>query len=205
MEMDPTLSLDKKKAAMQERRMTQFALMIRCGITKDMINRSMQSDKVVLRKGSDLFFSLLQEKNIPLLIFSASGLGYQAIQYFLTHEQKFSSNINIISNDFIRDEEGRAIGVKEPIIHSYNKNETIVHELPLYDKIVSRKNILLLGDSLGDVHMADGFAYENIIRIGFLNHDTPEHRQQYQEKFDLIILNDGPMDEINKLIQGIVI
>lgn len=204
MEMDPTLSLDKKKAAMYEWRTKQFAVMIKFGITKSMIEQTMQSDTVKLRQGSDSFFSLLQDQDIPLLIFSASGLGYQAIQYFLTHEQKFSSNINIISNDFIRDEEGRAISAKEPIIHSYNKNETVVHELPLYDKIKSRKNILLLGDSLGDVHMADGFEYENIIRIGFLNKDTPEHRQLYQEKFDLIILDDGPMDEVNKLMQKII-
>ena len=53
--------------------------------------------------------------------------------------------------------------------------------------------------------MADGFDYENIIRIGFLNHDTPEHRLQYQEKFDLIILDDGPMDEVNTLLQKIVL
>ncbi|PJA48965.1 MAG: hypothetical protein CO170_00930 [candidate division SR1 bacterium CG_4_9_14_3_um_filter_40_9] len=77
-------------------------------------------------------------------------------------------------------------------------------DFPIHEKIKDRKNILLLGDSLGDVHMADGYEYENIIKIGFLNDDTPEHREQYQKRFDLIILNDGPMDEVNAILKKIL-
>jgi 5'-nucleotidase len=104
----------------------------------------------------------------------------------------------------VRDENGKAVAVREPIIHSFNKGETVVHALPIYNEIKARKNIILLGDSSGDVHMADGFDYENIIRIWFLNHDSPENRKLFQEKFDVIILNDGPMDEVNKILQNIL-
>jgi len=52
--------------------------------------------------------------------------------------------------------------------------------------------------------MADGYEYENIIKIWFLNDDTPEHREQYQKRFDLIILNDGPMDEVNVILKKIL-
>jgi 5'-nucleotidase len=62
----------------------------------------------------------------------------------------------------------------------------------------------LLGDSLGDPHMADGFDYETIIKIWFLNKDTPENREKFQEKYDLIILDDGPMDEINEILRKIL-
>jgi hypothetical protein len=62
----------------------------------------------------------------------------------------------------------------------------------------------LLGDWLWDAHMADGFDYENIIKIWFLNNDTPENREQFQKTFDLIILDDGPMDEVNSLLAKIV-
>jgi 5'-nucleotidase len=62
----------------------------------------------------------------------------------------------------------------------------------------------LLGDSLGDVRMADGFDYENILKIWFLNNDTPENREQFQKKFDILILNDGPMDEVNEILKQIM-
>jgi len=65
----------------------------------------------------------------------------------------------------VRDENGKAIAVREPIIHSFNKDETVVKNFPIYKDIKDRKNIILLGDGLGDAHMADGFDYENIIKI----------------------------------------
>ena len=80
-------------------------------------------------------------------------------------EGLLSPNVAIISNTFIRDDQGKALRIKEPIIHSFNKGETVVHTMPIYQEIRKRKNLLLLGDSTGDVHMADGFDYENIIKI----------------------------------------
>ena len=89
---------------------------------------------------------MLKNNNIPLLILSASGIGYESIYYCLEHENMLYDNISIISNAFDRDKEGKAIAAKQPIIHSCNKDETIVHKLPIYEKIKDRKNILLLGD-----------------------------------------------------------
>ncbi len=93
-------------------------------------------------------FDILKNYNIPLLILSASGLGYDSVYYCLKHENKLYDNIDIISNDFVRDENGKAIGVREPIIHSFNKDETVVKNFPIYEDIKERKNILLLGDGL---------------------------------------------------------
>ena len=74
-------------------------------------------------------------------------------------------NIDIISNAFDWDENGEAIAAREPIIHSFNKDETVVHNFPIYEEIKDRRNVLLLGDGLGDADMANGFDYENIIKI----------------------------------------
>lgn len=201
-EIDATIPLDEKKQAMVKRWNEQFNLMLSYGLTRKIIEQAMQSEDTNFRSGCSEFFDLLNDNKIPLLILSASGLWYDSVYYCLKHENKLYDNIDIISNDFVRDEEGRAIGVRQPIIHSYNKDETIVKNFPIYQDIKDRKNILLLGDGVGDAHMADGFAYQNIIKIWFLNHDTPENRKQFQEKFDLIILDDGPMDEVNKLLSA---
>ncbi len=61
----------------------------------------------------------------------------------------------------------------------------------MYDKIEKKKNILLLWDSLGDVCMAEGFPYENIIKIGFLNKEDDKYLSAYKEIYDVVITWDG--------------
>ena len=204
-EQDPTISLEEKKKAMLERRTRQFALMLDVGITREVIKKTVQSKLVNFREWYKSFFDLLKDYDIPLLVFSATGLWYEAIYFCLENVKKLSDNIYIISNAFVRDEEGKAIAIREPIIHSFNKGETTVHDLLIYEEIKDRKNILLLGDGLWDSHMADGFDYENILKIWFLNNDTPENREQFQKRFDLVILDDGPMDEVNEIIKKILL
>lgn len=150
---------------MHERWTKQNNLLIHSELTRNTIKDVVQQEKIPFREGHEIFFDLLQSNDIPLLIFSASGMGYDGIYYSLEKAKKLYDNIDIISNAFIRDEEGRAIGVREPIIHTFNKDETVVKHFPIYEDIKDRKNILLLGDSLGDVDMANGFNYQNIIRI----------------------------------------
>lgn len=199
-EIDPEIPLEQKKAAMKEWREIQFDLMLHAGLTKDILSQAMKSETIKFREWYNVFFDMLQRNDIPLLIFSASGLWYDAISYCLENEKIFTDNIDIISNAFIRNEEGRATGVKEPIIHVFNKGETVIHDLPVYQKIKQRKNILLLGDSLGDIHMADGFDYANIIKIWFLNNDTPELKKKFLEVFDVVITGDGDMTYITALL-----
>lgn len=52
----------------------------------------------------------------------------------------------------------------------YNKNENAIHNSDYFENLQHRENIILLGDSLGDLHMADGAVDSaNILKIGFLN------------------------------------
>lgn len=205
MEIDPSLSLEVKKQAMTKWRDEQFNLMLSYGLTRDVIKQAIMSESTNFRIWGRDFFTLLAQHNIPLVILSASGLGYESVYYCLEAENLLSENIDIISNAFIRNEQGQAIGVREPIIHSFNKDETVVKRFPIYEEIKDRKNIVLLGDGLWDAQMADGFDYKNIIKIWFLNNDTPEHREKFSQVFDLIILDDGPMDEVNEILRKIMI
>jgi hypothetical protein len=52
--------------------------------------------------------------------------------------------------------------------------------------------------------MADGFDYETIIKIWFLNNDTPENREKFQEAYDLIVLGDWTMEEVNEVLKKIL-
>lgn len=203
-EIDPSIPFEEKKQAMYSRRKDQFELILQSWLTKDIIKHVVDTEEIPFRDWYSDFFDLLKSKDIPLIIFSSSGMWYEWIYYTLQKIDKLSDNIHIISNAFIRDENDKVIAIREPIIHSLNKDETAVRDFPVYQDIKQRKNILILWDSPWDADMANGFDYENILKIWFLNHDSPENRELFLSKFDMLILGDWPMDEINKLIQLIV-
>lgn len=61
-------------------------------------------------------------------------------------------------------------GFKGELIHVYNKHDGALRNSEYFKQIKEYSNIILLGDSLGDLSMADGVTTaENILKIGFLN------------------------------------
>lgn len=61
------------------------------------------------------------------------------------------------------------VGFKGDLIHSFNKNERVVTESEYFAHLKKRENILLLGDSLGDLGMVDEKQHPDVLKIGFLN------------------------------------
>lgn len=205
-EINNAISREEKRKAMEEWWTKHFNLLIKSGLNKKEIKAVIDSGLAKLREGFLEFFDILEVRHIPLVIMSSSGLGGDAISMFLEREGKFSENINIISNSFIWDEDGNAVGVKQPIIHGMNKKETMVKDFPeVYEKIKNRKNVILLGDNTEDVEMIEGFDYDNLLKIGFLNERAEENLGHYKKIYDVIILNDSPMDFVNNLLEEIII
>lgn len=61
-------------------------------------------------------------------------------------------------------------GFKGELIHVYNKHDGALRNTEYFKQLKEYCNIILLGDSLGDLSMADGVPnVENILKIGFLN------------------------------------
>lgn len=59
---------------------------------------------------------------------------------------------------------------KGQLIHTFNKREGALSHAAHFTGLQGRQNVLLLGDSLGDLTMADGVSEpRNILTIGFLN------------------------------------
>jgi len=51
--------------------------------------------------------------------------------------------------------------------------------------------------------MIEGFDYDNLIKIGFLNDNINENLEDFKKNFDIVILNDSDMNYINKLLKEI--
>lgn len=204
-EIDPSIPITEKKSKMAEWWQKHFDLLIKSGLNKKDIARVIEDPRIQLREGAEEFLKNLADKNIPLVILSSAGLGVEAITMILDQNGCLFDNIKIISNEFEYDEEGNAVGVKKPVIHVLNKDETVVTDYPeINAQIQDRENIILLGDSLEDVGMAQGFKFDNLIKIGFLNKETDKYLDNYQSNYDAVILNDGDMNFVNKLIQEIL-
>jgi len=95
------------------------------------------------------------------------------------------------------------IGVKEPIVHPFNKDEIVGQNEEIKDKINSRQNILLLGDGLSDLQMSKNMPVKNIIKIGYLNEKEEELKEMFLENFDVVILNDQGLDKVNEILTNV--
>ncbi len=203
-ELNPNISLSEKKKKMQEWWGKHFNLLIKSGLNKKHIESIVNEGVIQFRKGAENFLEILSKKKIPLIIISSSGLGYDSIEIFLKKNKCLYKNIHIISNSFKWDKKGNAVGINEPIIHVFNKDEQLIKDYPVYDLIKNRKNVILLGDSLGDLGMITGFDYDNLIKVGFLNENVEENLDLYGKNFDIILTDDSNMNYLNKFMREII-
>lgn len=202
-EIDSALSMNIKKRKMEEWWKKHFELLIESGLNKKNLERVINEGKVEFRKGAKEFIDLLHEKSIPLIIFSSSGIG-DLIPIYFQKQGKLYDNVHIITNLYKWDKKGNAIGINKPIIHVFNKDETSVKNYPaIYKEVKERKNVLLLGDSLGDLGMVEGFDYNNLLKIGFLNEEIERDLQEYKRNFDVVVTNDSDMKYVNEFIKEI--
>jgi len=200
-EIDPQVSLTEKKQAMETWWRSHKQLLIDSGLNKKDIAAIVQDPHIKFRQGVSEFLKYLHQQNIPLIILSASGVGEAVPMYFVNVKQNFS-NIHYIVNSLTWDDSGQALAINEPIIHSLNKDETVIKNFPeIYQEISERKNVILLGDNVADTEMVTGFDYDNLIKIGFLDYDIDKQKESFLENFDIVIEGDGDFDYINKLIK----
>ena len=113
---------------------------------------------------------------------------------------KVVPSLPIVSNWLLFDIRDHVCGFSEPLLHMFNKDgcfieSQLAERWPQLSK--GRHTILLLGDGLGDAHMADGFeSSHTILKVGFLNEQedarVAARLAQYEEAFDAVILADQP-------------
>lgn len=153
-------------------------------------------DVMTFRDGAKEFLINMYNRNIPVIIISA-GIG-NFIEKFLKDNNCYFNNIYLISN-FLKFEEGKLVGFSDKEIHSFNKN---LVNLPSNAKklIENRNNVLLLGDSLSDINMANGIDKKNIFSIGFLEDNIINNLKSFQETFDIVATENSSLNDIKTKI-----
>uniref|UniRef100_A0A0E0NYW9 5'-nucleotidase n=1 Tax=Oryza rufipogon TaxID=4529 RepID=A0A0E0NYW9_ORYRU len=212
-EICPDIPLPEKAKLMEEWWEKTHALLIEGGLTYEAIRQSVADAKITFRDGVVKLFEFLEERDIPVLVFSA-GLADIIEEVFRQKLHRSFKNIKVVSNRMVFNEEGRLVSFKGKTIHVLNKNEHALDmAAPVHDNlgdpngytddyslVKKRTNVLLLGDHIGDLGMSDGLNYENRIAVGFLNNNIEKSLKDYSEAFDIVYLNDAPMVGVVELV-----
>jgi 5'-nucleotidase len=111
---------------------------------------------------------------------------------------------HIVSNFIQYDANGKLLSFDKKLIHSFNKNEHEIHDTPYYQSILNRPNVILLGDTLGDIGMIAGMKnLKQILKIGYLNHSTPAKLEVYKDVYDIVICDDQTFNVPNVILNAI--
>jgi 5'-nucleotidase len=194
-EVDETIDEDVKNALMVEWWNKHINLFVKYQIPESVISTATKDLSVMkFRAGGREFLENMKKRNIPVIIISA-GIGNFIEQFFEINKCNFD-NIYIVSN-FIKFENGVAVGVADNVIHSLNKNEVALTK-EIKDKLGTRHNIILMGDSIGDVKMAREEVRKDALKIGFLEENVEESKPYFEKEFDVVCTNNTGLDELSK-------
>merc|ERR1712126_614323 len=170
-------------------------------VNRDTFSKMVKESNVELREGTQTLMKHFSDQKVPVLVLSA-GLGDMVVE-ILVGLEAMQPNMHVVSNFLKYDKEGNILGMKnqlDEIIHVYNKNDKSLNRLgssgDFVASVASRRNVILVGDSLGDCNMADGVHDPAaILKIGFLNHsvDTDAGKvrlEKYLDAFDIVLVQD---------------
>jgi len=200
-EIDPNIDIKEKKIQMTIWWEKHLDLLVHSWLKRQDIDKAINSWIIRFREWVKDFLKKMQVENVPVIIISANGLWSDSNYLFLEQNNVLFDNIKVISNSFIWDENWIAVSYNKPVIHVFNKDETVLKSFPdIYGNIVARKNVILLWDSLGDPGMITWFDYDSLLKIWFLNDKIDELLEEYKKNYDVVIIWDWEFDFVNEII-----
>ncbi|XP_068092684.1 cytosolic 5'-nucleotidase 3A isoform X2 [Hyperolius riggenbachi] len=202
-EIDPHLTTKEKYPYMVEWYTKSHALLIEQRIQKEKLAEIVRDSDIMLKEGYEMFFDKLHEHSTPVFIFSA-GLG-DVLEEAIRQAGVYYPNVKVVSNFMDFDANGVIKGFKGELIHVYNKHDGALRRTEYFNHLKDNSNIILLGDSLGDLTMADGVPnVENILKIGYLNDKVEESLEKYMDLYDIVLVKDETLDVANSILQKIM-
>jgi 5'-nucleotidase len=172
-------------------------LLIKYKISEEKVRIIANDESIMkLRNGAKAFLMALHNRSVPVIIISA-GIG-NFIEMFLKNKDCYYDNIYILSNNIIF-ENDIAVGINNRYIHPFNKNTVSLPSEASY-LIKDRGNVLLFGDTIGDIKMVPEDKLEDTISIGFLDKDEEAHLEEFREHFDIVCTENTSFEEIQNIL-----
>lgn len=200
LEIDPSIPHDKKRKLMEEWWAESEKVLQGLKVAQEDIEATAAAVGPSLRYGTNELFKDLNDREIPVLVFSA-GLGNSVVAV-LKHFDVYLPNVKVISNFLKYNDEGVIQGFQDAAIHVLNKNEFALKGTKYYDLVKDRDNVILMGDSLGDAGMADGIPHANaVLKIGFLYDHIKENLPNFMDTFDIVLEDDQSMDVVRGILK----
>jgi 5'-nucleotidase len=143
----------------------------------------------------------LNEYNVPVIIISA-GLG-DFVKLVLESNNALFPNIFLVSNMLKFNGNDEAVGLEETIIHPFNKDEK---ELPIDMKMLieNRPNVMLLGDTLDDIRMANLSPKQTVLSFGFLDEGIEQNLSYFKDAYDVVLKQEQAMDIPNTILKEVI-
>ncbi|CAJ0565561.1 unnamed protein product, partial [Mesorhabditis spiculigera] len=194
-ECNPHLTMEQKLPTIKEWWEKAHEVVTRVPFTAERLQQLVLESNLRLRDGAEEWLKNLEGHGIAILVFSA-GIG-DVIEIYLKHQLgEIPNHLHVIGNFLEYNAEGSVTTFQEPTIHVFNKNATVIKKNgPFWDAHSERKHILLMGDSLGDLHMDVGEVHSGqTIKIGFLNIYSDDMLAKFMDGFDIVVIRDQTVD-----------
>lgn len=178
-----------------------YELLKNSGLRKEHIEELIKHPDLQLRDGVAEFLNWTEKCTIPVFIMSAAGLGITGIESFLENIGQLRKNIHIISNNLLWSEEGLFLGIKEPMVHMFNKTGELLFGSPEASTSLGNRRIaIVLGDNIGDSKMSDGIS-DISLKVYVKGSEETLENQNISEYFDVVLEADESFEEIMKSIE----
>ncbi|XP_027719640.1 cytosolic 5'-nucleotidase 3A isoform X2 [Vombatus ursinus] len=202
-EIDPVLTIEEKYPYMVEWYTKSHTLLVEQALQKSKLQEIVEESDVMLKEGYEHFFDKLKEYNIPVFIFSA-GIG-DVLEEVIRQAGVYHNNVKVVSNFMDFDENGVIKGFRGELIHVFNKHDGALRNTQYFKQLKDNSNIILLGDSLGDLRMADGVAnVDHILKIGYLNDRVDELLEKYIDSYDIVLVREESLALVSSILQKIL-
>lgn len=166
-------------------------------------------DRISFREKTTDVLDLIENHKVPCLVFSA-GVGDTLVE-ILKLKNCLRSNMHVVSNFMVFDgpgEDAKLTGWNHPLIHVFNKSGVNMESKSYYKEIIGRKNAILVGDSPGDRHMADGLPIDqgHLLKIGLINiNDSPQRIEEFTSRYDIVLIKDNTFDVLLEILKSILV
>ncbi len=196
LEINNKISYEEKRKILPEWWQKNIDLIIKHEVSEDMItSAAFDVTKMNFREGAKEFLEKAALAYIPVIIVSA-GIG-NFIDQFLQIEGCNYKNISIVSN-MLEFKNGVATGIRNELIHTFNKRDIILPE-EVKRNVVNRGKALIYGDTIGDARMLP--SNKHTFKVGFLEQEEYKNKSAYTKEFDIVATDNMSYTKLHQKVK----